>query len=65
VNENTHEQTICRESYIGFPLFFMGCNIVPEKITTPVTIDYVAPTLAKSMRIRAPNACSLAPLHNH
>lgn len=65
VNENTHEQTICRESYVGFPLFFMGCNIVPEQITSPITIDYVAPTLARSMRIRAPNACSLAPLQNH
>ena len=62
VNENTHEQTIVRESYVGFPLFFMGSNIEPDTVHTPVTIDYVAPTLAKSMRIRAPNACDLAPL---
>lgn len=62
VNENTHEQCIARESYVGFPLFFMGCNIEPDTVSTPVTIDYVAPTLAKSMRIRAPNACELAPL---
>lgn len=62
VNENTHEQVVCRESYVGFPLFFMGCNIASEQIDTPVTVDYVAPTLSKAMRIRAPNACSLAPL---
>lgn len=62
VNENTHEQVVCRESYVGFPLFFMGCNVVPQTVATPVSVDYIAPTLAKAMRIRAPNACDLAPL---
>ena len=62
-NENTHERTVSRESYMGFPLFFFGCNVKSEKVVTPVSIDRVAPTLAQSMRIRAPNACSLAPLN--
>ena len=62
-NEDTHEQTLSRESYMGFPLFIMGCGVSPEKITEPITVDRVAPTVANALRIRAPNACSLAPLY--
>ena len=62
-NEDTHEQSICRETYVGFPLFMLGCNVTPEKVLMPVSVDHVAPTLAKAMRIRAPNACSLAPIN--
>lgn len=63
VNENTHEDQQLRDSYMGFPLILYGCNIEKEKITTPVTVDRLAPTLARCLRIRAPNACSAAPLH--
>lgn len=62
VNEETHEQTLERASYVDFPIFFFGCNVRPETVKTPVTVDCVAPTLARFMRIRAPNACSVAPL---
>lgn len=62
VNEQTHEQTLQRASYIGFPIFFFGCNVRPETVRTPVTVDCIAPTVARFMRIRAPNACSMAPL---
>lgn len=62
-NEDTHEQTLTRESYMGFPLFIMGCGVTPEKVTEPITVDRVAPTVANALRIRAPNACSLAPLY--
>lgn len=62
VNEETHEQHLERASYVGFPLFFFGCNVRPETIKTPVTVDCIAPTVARFMRIRAPNACSIAPL---
>lgn len=62
-NEDTHEQSLSRESYMGFPLFIMGCGVTPEKVGQPVTVDHIAPTLARAMRIRAPNACSLAPLY--
>lgn len=63
LNEDTHEQSMSRESYMGFPLFIMGCGVTPEKVILPVTVDRVAPTIAKAMRIRAPNACSSAPLN--
>ena len=61
-NENTGEKILSRESYMTFPLFFLGSNVQSEKVVTSVTVDRVAPTLAKAMRIRAPNACAQAPL---
>lgn len=62
VNEDTQEQTLERASYVGFPIFFFGCNVRPETVKVPVTVDCIAPTVARFMRIRAPNACSTAPL---
>lgn len=63
VNPTTHENQLVRESYIPFPIIFLGAGFNAETIETPTTIDYIAPTLSKAMRIRAPNACSVAPLH--
>ncbi len=62
VNDKTHEQTLARASYVGFPIFFFGSNVRAETIKVPVTVDCIAPTVARFMRIRAPNACSAAPL---
>ena len=62
VNADTKENQLVRESYIPFPIVFYGHTISAAKIETPVTIDFIAPTLSKVMRIRAPNACSNAPL---
>lgn len=62
VQENTANNKVIRKSYIPAPLIFLGGNVKPEIIKTPVTIDCIAPTLADFMRIRAPNACSKAPL---
>ncbi len=62
-NEDTHDLSLSRESYLNFPLFLMGPGIVPEKVRIPVSIDQVAPTIAQALRIRAPNACPQAPLN--
>ncbi len=62
VNETTHERTLQRDSYLGFPLFFYGAGIAAQRVETPVTVDHVAPTLAGQLRIRAPNACAASPL---
>lgn len=62
VNSKTQEDELVRESYVPFPVIFYGAEIVAEEVTVPVTIDYIAPTLSKAMRIRAPNACNLPPL---
>ncbi len=61
-NEDTHEQSISRESYMAFPLFLMGAGVEAKKVRVPISIDQVAPTVAQALRIRAPNACSAAPL---
>lgn len=56
------QQQIARESYVAFPIILYGMGITPEVIHTPASVDAIAPTLSKAMRIRAPNACSKAPL---
>lgn len=62
VNEDTGATSVSRTSYIPFPIIFFGSNISAERITTPVTVDRIAPTVARAIRIRAPNACSAEPL---
>jgi len=62
LNEDTQEDQISRASFIQFPIIIYGSDIKAERITTPVTTDRIAPTIAKAIRIRAPNACSAAPL---
>lgn len=62
VNEDVNENRLMRESYIGFPIIFFGSGVKTETIQTPVSVDCIAPTLAGCMRIRAPNACTSAPL---
>ena len=62
VNENGGDNKVVRHSYIPSPLIFMGHSVKPAIIQTPVTIDHIAPTLAHFMRIRAPNACTSAPI---
>ena len=61
-NENTHESQLSRASFTQFPIIIFGAGTKAEQIKTPVTIDRIAPTIAKSIRIRAPNACSSEPL---
>lgn len=62
LNETTRQDRLVRDSYMEFPLILYGCNVEPEKISAPVTLDRLAPTLARCLRIRAPNGCSAAPL---
>lgn len=62
LNEDTHEQFTSRAAFVPFPIILYGTDIQAEHILTPVTTDRIAPTIAKAIRIRAPNACSAAPL---
>ncbi len=62
VNSNTRENELVRESYISYPIIFYGAGVKAEKLEQAVTVDRIAPTLSKAMRIRAPNACAVAPL---
>ena len=62
LNEDTMESFTSRTGFIPFPIIFYGAGTHAEHITIPVTTERIAPTIAKSIRIRAPNACSAEPL---
>lgn len=63
LNEDTKQQYLSRESVVSFPVIFYGTGIVAKRVGTPVTIEHIAPTIARAIRIRAPNACSAEPLY--
>ena len=63
LNEEAKQDQLSRASFTQFPIIIYGSDIKSERITTPVTTDRIAPTIAKAIRIRAPNACSAAPLY--
>lgn len=62
LNEGGQDSQLSRASFIPFPIIFYGAGINAERVKTPVTIERIAPTIAKTIRIRAPNACSAEPL---
>ena len=62
LNEDNQDNLLSRASFIQFPIIIYGAGIQSERISDHVTIDRIAPTIAKSIRIRAPNACSQEPL---
>lgn len=62
LNENTQQTSMSRAGVVPFPIIFFGDGIKHETVTAPVTVDRIAPTIAKTIRIRAPNACTVAPL---
>lgn len=62
INDETHTSKTSRASNVPFPIIFFGASVPSKRIETPVTIDHVAPTVARAIRIRAPNACSAEPL---
>ena len=62
VNETNHTSTTSRVSNIPFPIIFFGAGVKAQRVQTPVTADAIAPTIARIIRIRAPNACSAEPL---
>lgn len=62
LNEENQQQYTSRENSVIFPIIFYGAGIKHTEISTPVTTDRIAPTIAKIIRIRAPNACTATPL---
>jgi len=61
-NEDTHEDFFSHSSFLPFPIILYGSGMKGERVKTPVTIDRIAPTVARIIRIRAPNACTSEPL---
>ena len=63
LNEDNQETFTARASFVPFPIIIYGADVRAERTSTPVTVDRLAPTIAKTIRIRAPNACKAAPLY--
>lgn len=61
-NESNLQTELSRASYIQFPLIIYGANVKKGRVETLVTTDRIAPTIARAIRIRAPNACASEPL---
>lgn len=62
IKENAHTNRVVRHSNTPAPLIFIGRNIKAGKITTPVHLEQLAPTICNALHIRAPNACQALPL---
>lgn len=62
VNEESGESFTSTASNSVYPIIFYGAGIKSERVSTLVTTDCIAPTICKSIRIRAPNACKSLPL---
>lgn len=61
-NEDTNDDRLSQASAPIFPIIFYGTCIPSAKVQLPVTTDRIAPTIAKAIHIRAPNACTADPL---
>ncbi len=62
VNENTGEKFNPTPSAVIFPIIFYGSGVRANHVETVVSTDRIAPTISKSLRIRAPNGCKSLPL---
>ena len=62
VRDHSLDTKVVRDIYTSSPLIFMGWNVKPEILHTPLNIGHIAPTIAHFMRIRAPNAATLSPI---
>ena len=64
INEDVKQkETAVRYSMLPMSVFFMGSGIQPEKILYPITVEQIAPTVTKVLRIRSPNGSSVRPLN--
>ena len=64
LSDVTEEKYYTSEAHINFPVFLYGFKLTPDKVTTPIDVACIAPTVAAVMRIRAPNACNMPPLED-
>lgn len=62
LNEDNHQSYTARAAFIPFPIIFLGAGLQPKHLNGTVTVEHIAPTVAKAIRIRAPNACQAEPL---
>ncbi len=62
VEEQATNSRIVRAANTPAPLILLGASVKPEIIEIPTSVEYIAPTIAHAIRIRAPNGCKTSPL---
>ena len=62
VNEQTQIKKIVSQAITPAPLIILHPAFKAATITTPVVAERIAPTIANTIHIRAPNGSSLSPL---
>ena len=62
INEDTKTSYTSRSALAQFPIIFFGNELQAQRVERPVTTEHIAPTVARCIRIRAPNACQAEPL---
>ena len=62
INEDTKTSYTSRSALTQFPIIFFGNELQAQRVERPVTTEHIAPTVARCIRIRAPNACQAEPL---
>lgn len=61
-DEDTQQQYSQYYGYLPTPVIFYGYNLKGHKVGAPAQAAAISPTIAKTINIRAPNACKSAPL---
>ena len=62
VNQTRGDDQLARESYIPFPHYILRTGSDSRKLRTPVSVDCIAPTISKAIRIRARMLAAWPPL---
>lgn len=57
-NDHSKSKRVVRHACVTVPVIFYGWAVRPDVCDAPVSMGFVAPTVARAMRIRAPNAAS-------
>jgi hypothetical protein len=60
-NSNNTRQYV-RHNAVEAPFMLLAPKLKAQKITTPIDVTRIAPTIARILRIRAPNGCTARPL---
>lgn len=62
VDELWGESIYYNRAHIPVPIIFFGAGLTPETNRDPIAIESIAATVARTLHISAPNACSVRPL---
>jgi hypothetical protein len=64
VNPSTGKEyrTTVRSGLMAAPVFLMYKSLAPQRLSQPIDARAIAPSVARILRIRSPNAAQLPPL---